>query len=152
MVGAFGEVQLMDWGLAKVLAARPPEVAATEPPGSVVETGRTAGEEDATQAGSVLGTYAYMAPEQARGEVERLDRRCDVFGLGAMLCEVLTGQPPYAGTAEEVRAQAQLGHLAPAWERLAGCGADEELVELAEHCLAARAEERPADAGEVAER
>src|SRR5207248_178935 len=51
----------------------------------------------ATQEGEVLGTPAYMPPEQALGEVDRLDERCDVFSLGAMLCEVLTGQPPYAG-------------------------------------------------------
>jgi serine/threonine-protein kinase len=150
MVGAFGEVQVMDWGLAKVLAARPAEAAAAGPPGSVVETGRAAGADDATEAGSVLGTFAYMAPEQARGEVERLDRRCDVFGLGAILCEVLTGRPPYMGTVEEVRAQAQLGHLAPARERLAACGADAELVELAGQCLSARAEERPEDGAAVA--
>jgi tetratricopeptide (TPR) repeat protein len=148
MVGAFGEVQVMDWGLAKVLVA--PPGAAADPPGRTVETVRTADLEGATQEGSVLGTPAYMAPEQARGEVERPDRRCDVFGLGAILCELLTGQPPYVGTTEEVRAQAEVGHLAPARERLAACGADAELAGLAWRCLSARAEERPEDAGEVA--
>jgi serine/threonine-protein kinase len=152
MVGGFGEVQVMDWGLAKVLAEASrererPEGGSAE---SVVATARTAGADDATRPGSVLGTYAYMAPEQARGEIEQLDRRCDVFGLGAMLCEVLTGQPPYMGTATELEAQAEAGHLAPARERLAACGTDPELVALAERCLSARAEERPADAGEVA--
>ncbi len=98
----------------------------------------------------MLGTYAYMAPEQARGEVERLDRRCDVFGLGAILCEVLTGQPPYVGSAEEVKTQAEVGQLAPARQRLAASGADPELVELAGRCLRARAPERPADAAAVA--
>jgi serine/threonine-protein kinase len=146
MVGAFGEVQVMDWGLAKVLTAAPPAGAA----GSAVETVRTVDTDHATQAGSVLGTYAYMPPEQARGEVGLLDRRCDVFGLGAMLCEVLTGRPPYVGTFEEVRAQAQLGHVAPARRRLGACGADRQLVELTERSLSARAEERPADAAAVA--
>src|SRR5262249_33992604 len=122
MVGAFGEVQVMDWGLAKVLLASPPEAAA-EPAGSVVAAGRAADLEDATQEGAALGTWAYMAPEQARGEVDRLDQRCDVFGLGAMLCEVLTGRPPYVGTAARVQAQAEVGDLAPARERLARCGA-----------------------------
>src|SRR5262249_19887068 len=103
MVGNFGEVQVMDWGLAKVLAEggiadeakasrgrQPPEDAPT-----LIGTAEKAGSR--THAGSVLGTPAYMAPEQARGEVDRLDERCDVFGLGVILCEILTGQPPYVG-------------------------------------------------------
>src|SRR5262249_18239083 len=95
MVGSFGEVQVMDWGLAKVLADGAPEQEGVVAPASVVETMRGGG--DGTQAGTVLGTPAYMAPEQARGEVDELDARCDVFGLGAMLCHILTGVPPFAG-------------------------------------------------------
>ena len=150
MVGAFGEVQVMDWGLAKVQTRAP---AAEELPAreSVVETVRSSDVEDATQAGSVLGTYAYMPPEQARGEVWWLDERCDVFGLGAILCEILTGQPPYGGTLEQTRVQARQGQVARALERLAACGADGELVELARQCLSPRAEGRPANAGAVAE-
>jgi serine/threonine-protein kinase len=154
MVGAFGEVQVMDWGLAKVLtdaagAARPPAEGGTA--GSVVETLRSGDTGHGTQTGTLLGTLHYMPPEQARGEVGRLDERCDVFALGAILCEVLTGKPPYDGTWEELKAQAQAGHLGPAQERLAACGADEELVRLAGSCLGARPEERPADAAIVAQ-
>ena len=102
MVGSFGEVQVMDWGLAKVL-----------PEGGIADEARAAGQWQETvimtvrsgpagsggesQAGSVLGTPAYMAPEQARGEIERVDERADVFGLGAILCEILTGRPPFVG-------------------------------------------------------
>src|SRR5207237_9868467 len=93
-VGAFGEVQGMDWGLAKGLTGAT-SAGPRAPAGTAVETLRSGAAAQQTQAGTVLGTYAYMPPEQARGEVESLDRRCDVFGLGAILCEVLTGQPPY---------------------------------------------------------
>src|SRR5271166_4016902 len=87
MVGAFGEVQVMDWGLAKVLANR--SLDSAEPPQeetSVIATARTGTLELATQDGLAMGTLAYMAPEQARGEMGALDERCDVFGLGAVLC------------------------------------------------------------------
>src|SRR5262249_42227730 len=96
MVGAFGEVQVMDWGLAKVLgneSESPP--ADPDNPGSCLPLTPPGLSGTDTQPGSIRGTPAYMPPEQALGEVDRLDRRSDVFGLGAILCEILTGQPPY---------------------------------------------------------
>ena len=92
-----------------------------------------------------------MAPEQARGETEALDERCDVFGLGALLCEILTGKPPYR--AAEYRtplSQAQSGDLAEAFARLGRCGADADLIDLARACLAPARDGRPPDAGAVA--
>jgi WD40 repeat protein/tRNA A-37 threonylcarbamoyl transferase component Bud32 len=155
MVGAFGEVQVMDWGLAKVVrgagSQRDSEADEASVAGSVVETDRTEQAEQLTQAGAVLGTYAYMPPEQARGEVAQLDKRSDVFGLGAILCEILTGAPPYTGgSREEVRTQSLLGFTQPALDRLGACAAEEELTALARSCLSGRAEDRPADAAEVA--
>jgi serine/threonine-protein kinase len=143
MVGAFGEVQVMDWGLAKVRgAAGPAEV--EPPPAADDDAGRT-------RAGQALGTPAYMPPEQARGEVEDLDERADVFGLGAILCAVLTGLPPYQGkSAVEVMGQALQGDLADAWKRLDSCGADPELIALARACLQPEPPRRPRDAAEVA--
>jgi serine/threonine protein kinase len=100
-----------------------------------------------TEAGSMLGTPAYMPPEQANGDIANLDRRADVFGLGAILCEILTGKPPYVGrSAEEVRRKACNGDLAEATARLNSCGADLELVALAKQCLSPEAIDRPKDA------
>jgi serine/threonine-protein kinase len=157
MVGAFGEVQVMDWGLAKVLAqggvaderkAQP----AQEPP-TAIRTGRgeAIGLGTPTQAGSVLGTPGYMAPEQARGEVDLVDERADVFGLGAILCMILTSQPPFTGSPAEARRKAEKGDLGEVVARLEGCGADAELVGLARRCLAAEPWQRPRSAGEVAD-
>jgi serine/threonine-protein kinase len=141
MVGAFGEVQLMDWGLAKRTAAP----ADAGPAGTATDPALTGG-------GRALGTPAYMAPEQARGEAARLDERCDVFGLGALLCEILTGHPPYAGLGgAPVHEQARRAELTEAWARLDGCGADDDLVQLARSCLAAERDQRPRHAGVVAE-
>jgi WD40 repeat protein len=153
MVGAFGEVQVMDWGLAKLLApggTAPAPAAATELAcGTVIQT---APERDsATLAGSMLGTPAFMAPEQAGGELDRIDARADVFGLGAILCVILTGEPPYTGkSGEDVRLRAIRGTLADAHARLDRCGADAKLVELCRACLSAEPEARPRDAGAVA--
>jgi Flp pilus assembly protein TadD len=151
MVGGFGEVQVMDWGLAKSLASRDRQAPEDDAETCAIATARTEAAEELSRAGDVLGTPAYMAPEQARGEIEALDERCDVFGLGAILCVLLTGAPPYRGSGGEARARAARGDLAEAQERLAACGADGELIQLAWVCLAPEQEARPRDAGVVAE-
>ncbi len=143
MVGAFGEVQVMDWGLAKRLGdveEAPP--AGRDAPGA-------AGLH--TSAGIVLGTPAYMAPEQASGDPQRVGTWTDVFGLGGILCAILTGKPPYDSAAgADAYRMATRGQLDHAEARLAECGADPELVRLARHCLAVRPEDRPADGAAVA--
>jgi serine/threonine-protein kinase len=150
MVGAFGEVQVMDWGLAKVLSkAAPVEAGSIET--SAIATVRTGSPGLSSQAGQVMGTPAYMAPEQARGEVDWLDERSDVFGLGAILSVILTGEPPFRGSNRgEVQARAARGELGDTLTRLDGCGADAELVALCKHCLRAERESRPGDAGALA--
>jgi Flp pilus assembly protein TadD len=155
MVGQFGEVQVMDWGLAKVHSESPPEPGARASGATVaqslVETDRSSDPGSYTQAGSVLGTPAYMSPEQAGGEIDKLDERADVFGLGAVLCEILTGHPPYRDrTADAVRLRAVRGQLDDAFARLDGCGADPELIDLCKRCLSPEREARPRNGGEVA--
>ena len=154
MVGNYGEVQVMDWGLAKTLTAERP--ASRSSPTEVDETLgteiRSVRDQDShTQAGSVLGTPAFMPPEQAGGEIDRIDARSDVFGLGAMLSVILTGQPPYTGKdSEAVRLMAIRGQLAECLARLDDCGAEPGLVALCKRCLAMEPADRPVDAGEVA--
>src|SRR5262245_18250278 len=92
-----------------------------------------------------------MAPEQARGGVEKLDESADVFGLGAILCVMLTGQPTYVGPKADLDRQATHGELDSAFARLDGSDADVRLVTLARACLAKELEERPRDAGAVAD-
>ncbi len=153
MVGSFGEVQVMDWGLAKVLKTVAADESVPTQPGAEegVQTVRHDSGVDISRLGSVLGTPAYMAAEQARGETDRVDERADVFGLGAILCEILTGRPPYVGpTAHEVHRLAVVADLADAHRQILTCGAESELVSLALRCLAPLPSDRPRDGSEVA--
>src|SRR5262249_6309651 len=125
MVGAYGEVQGMDWGLAKTLdQPQPPARAEPGAQARAIDTDRNA---ESTAAGSVVGTLAYMPPEQARAELGRVGRHSDVFSLGGILCEILTGEPPYTGPRAVVRAHAELGMTDGAFARLDQSKADPEL-------------------------
>ena len=101
MVGSFGEVQVMDWGLAKVLprggVVDDAKAGKETPAETLIATARSGSDADLSHAGSIMGTPSYMAPEQARGETDRIDERADVFALGSILCEILTGTPAFTG-------------------------------------------------------
>ncbi|QDU23035.1 protein kinase domain-containing protein [Urbifossiella limnaea] len=163
MVGAFGEVQVMDWGLARdreegsetrdetivepQLAGGPGIDSTLRSPHSAVRA--TLGD-DHTQAGAVMGTPAYMSPEQARGEP--VDARTDVFALGGVLAAVLVGRSPFRGAdVGGTLAQAAAGDTSSVLTELETCDADAELVGIARRCLAASVDDRPADGTAVAE-
>jgi len=157
LVGSFGEVQVVDWGFAKVLTRggvadeHREEEKPEKPDLSVIETIRTGSTGSESRVGSIMGTPGYMPPEQARGETAKIDERADVFSLGAILTEILTGKPPYTGkVAQQIQAAAK-AKLRPAKDRLDKCGADPQLIDLAKQCLAPAIDARPRHAGEVAE-
>ena len=149
MVGAFGEVQVMDWGLAKFRS----DSEATTPEASIVSTfydPRTA-DDSKTSAGSIMGTPSYMPPEQAIGAIDQVNERSDVFGLGGILCAMLTGKPVFVGVdAESTRQLAAKGKVGAAFARLDACDAEPEVRALAKRCLAVEPSERPANGYEVA--
>ena len=92
MVGQFGEVLLLDWGVAKILDPRAPE---TKDPSFARQPAESLTSMDCTSHGSVVGTWGYMAPEQALEEDDEISPRTDIFALGGILHSLLTLRPPY---------------------------------------------------------
>jgi len=125
MVGRFGEVYVMDWGLARTLGRREEraEMDAAEADGPAL-----------TLAGEILGTPAYMAPEQALGRSNELDERSDVYALGAILYELLAGVRPY-GERSSAEALERLAQAPPAPVEDLVAGASAELVAITRRAM-----------------
>jgi tRNA A-37 threonylcarbamoyl transferase component Bud32/WD40 repeat protein len=139
MLSDFGETVVLDWGLAKERGAVEIGDAAPSPDPSP----------ELTVAGVALGTPAYMSPEQARGDIAHIDARSDVFNLGGVLYEVITGRPPFEGaTASQVIGKVLAGDLKPV--RLLVPDAPPELTAICERALDRDPERRYPDAGALA--
>lgn len=151
MVGAFGEVQVMDWGLAKTIDSC--SVSSSLMPDNFGDGKATIfnfpESPMISQLGAVKGTAPYMAPEQARGEVA--DTRADVFALGGILLEMLTGDPPFCGNGQHDTVEmAAKADLARAFKQLDLCEANPDLIRLCKSSLAADRDNRPHDAKALA--
>jgi eukaryotic-like serine/threonine-protein kinase len=142
MVGSFGEALVMDWGVAKILAGRLKEHPTL---------GESVAEAPAgTEHGTLLGTPAYMAPEQARGDVRLIDERTDVHALGAILYFLLSDRPPVsAADGGEALRQAREGIRRPLREIDPGIPRDLEAI--CEKAMAAEPEGRYPGARELSE-
>ena len=151
------------------MVGRPDRAVMWDVPEPEVETERSTDQSMGTRVGGVMGTPAYMPPEQARGQVDQLDARADVYALGAMLYELLSGRPPYQGwDAQAVLNQVLAGPPPPPGrtrgasratftfgatdieEAPIGVALPEELLALCTTCLSRHPADRLADGTAVA--
>ena len=145
MIGDYDRVRVIDWGLARRIRSSELEFSEHD---FRMEYSLSSDASD-TQSGYIRGTPAYMAPEQACGE--HVDARADVFALGAILCEILTGNPIYrAEHPQDILGQAIRSATSTALNELARRETAQWLIGLVTRCLAPNPNDRPLHAGEVA--
>lgn len=127
MVAGFGQIYVMDWGLSRLTLTRPASGSAAQ-----------------MEAHGPVGTPGYMSPEQARGNPDEMDDRSDVFGLGAILYEIVSGTTPF-GDGHDIDlliAQTQVGAVKSIDEATAGIGISKRLREIVARATAPKPEDR----------
>jgi serine/threonine protein kinase/formylglycine-generating enzyme required for sulfatase activity len=130
MVGRFGEVQIMDWGVAKIVGSK------EETAERIVGSDRRDAGVGTTMVGAILGTPTYMSPEQARGETETLNIQSDIFSLGVILYELLCLKLPWTGkNSEEILEQVREANPQPPSARDGEKNIPPDLEQLAMRCL-----------------
>ncbi|HEX4478554.1 MAG TPA: protein kinase [Polyangiaceae bacterium] len=134
MVAGFGQVYLMDWGLARLTKTRP-----------------ASGTDSQMEAPGAVGTPSYMAPEQARGNPKEMDERSDVFGLGAVLYEIVSGKTPYGqyDDPEKTMRQARRGAIVPIDVATANVAVAKRLRDIVAKATAPKPEHRYASVVEL---
>ncbi|MEO6599041.1 MAG: serine/threonine-protein kinase [Polyangiaceae bacterium] len=127
MVAGFGQVYLMDWGLARLTKTRPASGARAQ-----------------MEAKGAVGTPTFMAPEQARGNPEAMDERSDIFGLGAILYEIVSGRMPYGPSmnADYVLAQAVMGKVVSIDDATIGIGVSKRIRSIVARAVAVNPDDR----------
>ncbi len=150
VLGDFGEVMLLDWGIAKLVGQAGPTEGGVSTPGMLALHGNDGSARAATIQGQVFGTPFYMAPEQAEGRTGAIDARTDVYGLGAILYEILAGKAPYQGhdTGEVLRKVSEEPPVSP---RLVNPEAARALEAVCLQAMSKRPEDRYPSALALAE-
>ncbi len=164
MVGRFGETYVMDWGLAKVLGRDDRhDLRLCHDDHDAPSLVRTDRQDESnshldspimTMDGMVIGTPYYMPPEQAGGELERVGTQSDVYSVGAMLYQMLTGQAPYAAPDQRRGSHAVLAMVLqgpPKQVHTVKAGVPGELVAICERAMSREVGDRYGDMGEMAE-
>lgn len=138
MIGAYGEVHLMDWGLAKIIDREDPHKKQ-----NLVVSDRMEGDVLHSMSGSVIGTPAYMSPEQAEGKVDQLDERADIYALGGILYRMLTLNPPiYEDDMEKALMRVKNNDILPPSEQAPDRTIPTELEEVVLKAMSGAREDR----------
>jgi serine/threonine protein kinase/lipoprotein NlpI len=148
MLGDFGETMLLDWGLARVKNQKDFAVKNKPKERNISDSLRESADASKTQDGYIIGTPAYMPPEQGRGEQEEVDEKSDIYSLGSVLYEILAGNPPYEGPTAGLVLQAMLTG-APAPLATKNKFAPRELIAVCEKAMAREKKDRFKSAMEI---